>query len=1422
MATFTVTNLNDSGAGSLREAITNANAAAGPDTVQFQVGLTGTLVLTSGQLVIADDLTINGDNTGDNKADITISGNLESRVFMVSDFAAYTHLNSLTLTEGLASYGGAIFAAKGTSLYVSHTTVSGSYATLGGGIATEGALFLDTSTVSDNYAFQGGGGIFVESGGGANIYNSTIDGNFSRGIGGGVLVGIGTGGAAGLTLISSTVTDNTAIGGGGGIALGKDSYLRAENTVIALNTAVINPTVHEWSPGQGQIAAENSFLGTAVSIDVDDGGNFNGGGDPLLGKLQDNGGTVWTRNIDDGSPLINAGGTTVLANDANGDSRVSFGKMDIGATEFSGPLVVTTASDIVANDGFLSLREAMALSSTDPSAGPITFAASLKGQTITLTGGELAISTDMVIDGDVDGDNKADITISGNNASRIFLISGGNTVDVEFLSLTLTGGTADRGGAIFAQTMGTLTVSDSTLTGNAASVLGGAIAASDSDVIIDNSLIEGNSAGYAGGGLSLSASSKAWLQNATVYGNSSAQQGGGIAANNSYLVVRASTITNNHADTDGLQTKFGGGIANVAISKIYVQSSIVMDNTSGTSLTSNDMRGGYSSLSSSFGSGSGLAVLADNGGTVHTQAIRPDSPFINTGDNFVVNLAGLTTDANGNDRIVGGVVDRGATEFRLVVDTELDIVANDGKLSLREALAITNSNPNADLISFDSSLAGKTIVLSSQLQITADVTIDGDTNGDDKADITLSGGNANGILRSTGAGTDLSVRSLTLTNGAAVYGGAIYAGGGGTLQVSHSTISNSSGSSFGGGIFTFGDAYVANSTFSGNSAGAGGGGGIYSRYGYVVLMNTTVHGNSTTGLGGGIKSGLGDLVVINSTITGNQADTDGGQVNAGGGIALVGNTLSMANNVVAENSSSTGKSAHEIAGSVTSSSNSFFGAAVTINSGSGNINGGGIPLLGELLDNGGTVLTRSPLDGSPLIGKGSNAQMPFDIFDVDGDGDTSEILPLDGRGGVRIVDGTVDIGAVEQIIAEIIRGTDGKNVIIGGNGGDQLFGLGGDDVITGGNGNDLVEGGKGADTMDGNGSPSDTLSYATSSGGVTINLASNSASGGDATGDIISNFENVTGSNRADNLIGTTGNNIMIGLSGSDVMNGGDGDDTIIGGFSADTLIGGGGSGDTLSYLGSSGVNINLEAGTASGGHATGDVYSGFENLTGSNGKDVLAGDAQANIIKGLDGTDVIFGSVGADILDGGKGKDTLSYAGSSSGVAVNLATNTASGGDASGDVIFSFENLAGSNHGDSLTGTNFRNVMNGAGGADRIDGGGKIDTLTGGADADTFVLSSLYADRDIITDFGFGADVLEINAASFAGGAFLVAGALNPFLFRINTTGLAGDGDDRFIYDSDDGKLYYDQNGTGLGGSRLIATFTNLAVLDAGDFIIV
>ncbi|MBP6014988.1 MAG: hypothetical protein KBA31_22390, partial [Alphaproteobacteria bacterium] len=326
-------------------------------------------------------------------------------------------------------------------------------------------------------------------------------------------------------------------------------------------------------------------------------------------------------------------------------------------------------------------------------------------------------------------------------------------------------------------------------------------------------------------------------------------------------------------------------------------------------------------------------------------------------------------------------------------------------------------------------------------------------------------------------------------------------------------------------------------------------------------------------------------------------------------------------------------------------------------------------------------------------------------------------------------------------------GGDGNDKITGGDGNDTLYGGEGNDDIDGGSGNDFIEGGDGNDKLTG-GTGTDTLSYGASNAGVTVNLATNAVSGGHAKGDTITGFENVTGSAFDDTITGDGNANVLLGGAGNDTIDGAAGNDTIEGGGGADKLTGGTGV-DTLSYASSAlGVSVNLSTNVVSGGDAQGDTITGFENVTGSAGNDTITGDGNANVLLGGAGDDTIDGGAGNDTIEGGAGADTLtggagsgdtvSYAGSSAGVTINLAANTASGGDAAGDKISGFENVTGSDYNDTIYGNNSNNVILAGAGDDRVYVSGGIDKIDGGAGSDTIDLAN-FSGANMTIDLGKG-----------------------------------------------------------------------------------
>jgi Ca2+-binding RTX toxin-like protein len=332
-----------------------------------------------------------------------------------------------------------------------------------------------------------------------------------------------------------------------------------------------------------------------------------------------------------------------------------------------------------------------------------------------------------------------------------------------------------------------------------------------------------------------------------------------------------------------------------------------------------------------------------------------------------------------------------------------------------------------------------------------------------------------------------------------------------------------------------------------------------------------------------------------------------------------------------------------------------------------------------------------------------------------------------GDGGTAEGDRLISIeNVVGSIYDDFLEGSTLANVLEGGNG---------DDAIRGGGGADTINGGEGIDRAD----------YADAQVGVNVNLSTGQGRFGDAEGDVLSNIENLQGSNFVDTLIGNGSANYLRGGGGDDLLRGGGGNDKINGGPGADSIDGGSGI-DTADYSDSGrfslvGVHVELGAGVGTGADAEGDRLSGIENVIGSRNNDVLIGDSSANTLEGragddslsgLAGADMLFGEDGDDILDGGVGADTL----------------------------------------------------NGGSGVDTLLGGFGADTLVGGAGADIFMwlveteTGATLGAADLVSYFNQSAgdllDVSSIDANSTVGGnqsfsfigtdAFTAAGQINWF----------------------------------------------------------
>ena len=194
---------------------------------------------------------------------------------------------------------------------------------------------------------------------------------------------------------------------------------------------------------------------------------------------------------------------------------------------------------------------------------------------------------------------------------------------------------------------------------------------------------------------------------------------------------------------------------------------------------------------------------------------------------------------------------------------------------------------------------------------------------------------------------------------------------------------------------------------------------------------------------------------------------------------------------------------------------------------------------------------------------------------------------------------------------------------------------------------------------------------------------------------------------------------------------------------------------------------------------------------TGTDGNDILAGNWDNDWLLGLAGDDILDGRLGADRLHGGSGFDVAVYKHAKAAVTVNLATGTASGGEANDDTFDSVEGLVGSDFADTLIGNALANTFRGGAGADRIDGGlghdrasyaysnagVEIDLLRAapqlGGDAEGDVLISIERVTGSAYDDHISGDEKDNEFSGGAGADYLDGRAGNDFVDYRGSTGV-------------------------------------------------
>ena len=628
-ATITVTNTSDSGVGSLRAAIAQANIDPPGDIINFNLPFRSTISLTT-ELVLTNTMSI----TGAVPNSLAIDA-VSTRAFKITSPAAVTLSTVVVYGSYTGFSGGAIYLASGASLTAQNAIISGR-ATNGGGIFSKGNLTLKNSTLSRCVATANGGAVYAQSGTtlisdctisgtnsavkGGGVYvnapvtieNSTISGNTASTNGGGIYAHTSV-----LTVRNSTIANNSSTNDGGGLCLsGSTPAVTLQSTIVSDNTGAAGADI--FNASGSTLNVDHSLLSVAPSAAIN-GTNTNNsiGVSANLGSLQRNGGPTATQKPNAGSPALGAGSNPAgLTTDQRGAPRPLAGSVDIGAVQLqpAKSLVVTNAND----SGPGSLRAAASTVVDAPSTitfDPVVFATP---QIIALTTGEISIQGPFTIS----GPGAANLTVDAKGASGVLNVyqpfgsyvtisgitvaNGAQTVgagiyssftDLSLDSVVISGCNASSasfgvGGGIFSY--GYLTLKNVTISGCSAigpGGFGGGLYSrnlnAQNSKFTGNTTISNNSVGpvpFNGGGILCRT---AVLSNCTISGNSaissggnnSSAAGGGLSVFGSAQIVNSTISGNKVQASNGSNSVFASGGGIYSLGQLSVQNSTISNNS---------------------------------------------------------------------------------------------------------------------------------------------------------------------------------------------------------------------------------------------------------------------------------------------------------------------------------------------------------------------------------------------------------------------------------------------------------------------------------------------------------------------------------------------------------------------------------------------------------------------------------------------------------------------------------------------------------------------------------------------------------------------------------------------------------------------------------------------------------------------------
>jgi Ca2+-binding RTX toxin-like protein len=534
----------------------------------------------------------------------------------------------------------------------------------------------------------------------------------------------------------------------------------------------------------------------------------------------------------------------------------------------------------------------------------------------------------------------------------------------------------------------------------------------------------------------------------------------------------------------------------------------------------------------------------------------------------------------------------------------------------------------------------------------------------------------------------------------------------------------------------------------------------------------------------------------------------------------------------------------------TSAANHFWGrgGGDVFNSGGGN----------DMLDGGN--------DGDILYGEAGNDTIIGGAGQdyLDGGAGIDTVVYTGSSAGVTvdIANGTASGGDADGPAQIVGRGTVIRHDIlvgfenaIGSTFNDHLIGDAQANVLSGGAGDDILTGGRGADTLNG-GAGSDTADYADATRGQNLTLV-----GRGSGGDTYISIENLAGSGFNDLLTGNGAANVLTGQGGADRIEGGGGDDILLGDFAYQVdapprpglgtgyaTLGSGATNNSIATAFDISNNFSLAADPDifdsttilhTTVDATGNGQGGFYKVSLTAGTvltidiDGIADpDVHDSFLRLLDSN----GNIVAQNDDGGGDPGSTSDRDSSAVFVVQQTgtyyivegswTETAPGNG------FTEAVPSGSTYELNVSvefppapiqpGITGADTLSGGAGSDLLDGGLGADRLTGGSGEDSFRFTTALGDGNIdrITDFNVAQDTILLDNLIFT--ALGANGALALGAFFKSAAGVAQDADDYIIYDTDNGSLLYDADGTGQTAAIQFAQLgTNLS-LSSSDFIII